>query len=85
MPGARPLQITHANNTHAAAHNSLCPTTLAIASVCTGCAGCVIACPHDVIGYQHETGHYRPFHLEEELGPGDFKRWPHFALEIEDV
>src|SRR5688572_12586416 len=39
--------------------------------LCTGCAGCVIACPHDVIGYNHESGGYRPFHLEEELGPDD--------------
>jgi coenzyme F420 hydrogenase subunit beta len=39
--------------------------------LCTGCAGCVIACPHDVIGYEHEQGKYRPFHLEEELGPTD--------------
>lgn len=36
--------------------------------LCTGCAGCVIACPHDVIGYKHEPGQYVPFHLEEELG-----------------
>ena len=36
--------------------------------VCTGCAGCVIACPHDVIGYDHAQGGYTPFHLEEELG-----------------
>ncbi|MDH4145242.1 MAG: Coenzyme F420 hydrogenase/dehydrogenase, beta subunit C-terminal domain [Acidimicrobiia bacterium] len=36
--------------------------------LCTGCAGCVIACPHDVIGYLHESGQYRPYHLEEELG-----------------
>jgi coenzyme F420 hydrogenase subunit beta len=39
--------------------------------LCTGCAGCVVACPHDVIGYEHEPGKYRPFHLEEELGPTD--------------
>ncbi|MEZ5309095.1 MAG: Coenzyme F420 hydrogenase/dehydrogenase, beta subunit C-terminal domain [Microthrixaceae bacterium] len=39
--------------------------------LCTGCAGCVIACPHDVIGYNHEQGGYRPFHLEDELGPDD--------------
>jgi len=37
--------------------------------LCTGCAGCVISCPHDVIGYDHEAGGYTPFHLEEELGP----------------
>jgi coenzyme F420 hydrogenase subunit beta len=39
--------------------------------LCTGCAGCVISCPHDVIGYDHSQGGYRPFHLEEELGPDD--------------
>ena len=39
--------------------------------LCTGCAGCVVACPHDVIGYNHEERGYRPFHLEEELGPYD--------------
>ncbi len=39
--------------------------------LCTGCAGCVISCPHDVIGYHHGEGEYRPFHLEEELGPND--------------
>jgi len=31
----------------------------------------VIACPHDVIGYLHEPGAYKPFHLEDELGPED--------------
>jgi coenzyme F420 hydrogenase subunit beta len=36
--------------------------------LCTGCAGCVVACPHDVIGYTHEPGAYKPFHLEAELG-----------------
>ncbi|MEM9612924.1 MAG: Coenzyme F420 hydrogenase/dehydrogenase, beta subunit C-terminal domain [Actinomycetota bacterium] len=36
--------------------------------LCTGCAGCVISCPHDVIGYKHEPGAYKPFHLEDELG-----------------
>ncbi len=39
--------------------------------LCTGCAGCVISCPHDVIGYNHEAGGYKPFHLEDELGPDD--------------
>jgi coenzyme F420 hydrogenase subunit beta len=41
------------------------------AGLCTGCAGCVISCPHDVIGYDHESGGYKPFHIEEELGPTD--------------
>ena len=39
--------------------------------LCTGCAGCVISCPHDVIGYDHSQGGYRPFHIEDELGPDD--------------
>ena len=47
--------------------------------LCTGCAACVVTCPHDVIGYNHEPGlggaegsrQYVPFHLEEELGPAN--------------
>src|SRR5919112_4080634 len=39
--------------------------------LCTGCAGFVGVCPHDVLGYDHASGGYRPYHLEEELGPGD--------------
>ncbi|MDE0267806.1 MAG: Coenzyme F420 hydrogenase/dehydrogenase, beta subunit C-terminal domain [Acidimicrobiaceae bacterium] len=42
-----------------------------LTGLCTGCAGCVIACPHDVIGYTHKPGAYVPFHLEEALGPDD--------------
>lgn len=38
--------------------------------LCTGCAACIIACPHDVLGYDTEAGAYKPFHLEAELGPG---------------
>jgi coenzyme F420 hydrogenase subunit beta len=38
--------------------------------LCTGCAGCVVACPHDVLGYDDTNGVYRPFHLEDEGGPG---------------
>ncbi len=36
--------------------------------LCTGCSACVVTCPHDVIGYEHEEGKYLPFHLEPELG-----------------
>ncbi|MGH8972565.1 MAG: Coenzyme F420 hydrogenase/dehydrogenase, beta subunit C-terminal domain [Acidimicrobiia bacterium] len=39
--------------------------------LCTGCAGCVVACPHDVLGYTDTDGIYKPFHIEEELGPAD--------------
>jgi coenzyme F420 hydrogenase subunit beta len=38
--------------------------------LCTGCAGCVLACPHDVLGYDDTLGVYKPFHLEDEDGPG---------------
>jgi len=44
-------------------------TEVITSGLCTGCAGCVVACPHDVIGYKHEPGAYKPFHLEDELGP----------------
>jgi coenzyme F420 hydrogenase subunit beta len=37
--------------------------------LCTGCAGCVIACPHDVLGYRDDSGIYKPFHLEEGFAP----------------
>ena len=46
-------------------------TEVITTGLCTGCAGCVIACPHDVIGYNHEEKGYKPFHLEDELGPAD--------------
>ncbi len=46
-------------------------TEVVTSGLCTGCAGCVVACPHDVLGYDDTNGVYRPFHLEEELGPGD--------------
>ena len=32
--------------------------------LCTGCAGCVIACPHDVLDYDDKNGVYKPFHLD---------------------
>jgi coenzyme F420 hydrogenase subunit beta len=37
--------------------------------LCTGCAGCVIACPHDVLGYNDENGVYKPFMLEPDDAP----------------
>ena len=37
--------------------------------LCTGCAGCVIACPHDVLGYRDTEGVYRPFQLEDGYVP----------------
>lgn len=45
-------------------------TEVVTSGLCTGCAGCVIACPHDVLGYDDSGGHYRPLHLEDEGGPG---------------
>ncbi|MCZ7528286.1 MAG: Coenzyme F420 hydrogenase/dehydrogenase, beta subunit C-terminal domain [Acidimicrobiia bacterium] len=39
--------------------------------LCTGCAGCVIACPHDVLGYDDEHGAYKPIQIEDYGGPGD--------------
>jgi coenzyme F420 hydrogenase subunit beta len=46
-------------------------TEVVTSGLCTGCAGCVISCPHDVLGYDDSNGKYKPFHLEEEMGPGD--------------
>ena len=39
--------------------------------LCTGCAACVIACPHPVLNYNDEGGVYRPWHVDEEGGPDD--------------
>lgn len=46
-------------------------TEVVTSGLCTGCAGCVVSCPHDVLGYDDQNGVYKPFHLEEEMGPGD--------------
>ena len=39
--------------------------------LCTGCAGCVVACPHDVLKYDDTGGRYRPYHVEEDGGLED--------------
>jgi coenzyme F420 hydrogenase subunit beta len=39
--------------------------------LCTGCAGCVIACPHDVLSYDDSGGVYKPIQVEDYGGPAD--------------
>lgn len=39
--------------------------------LCTGCAACVVVCPHDVLGYDDTNGRYRPFHVEADGGAED--------------
>jgi coenzyme F420 hydrogenase subunit beta len=40
--------------------------------LCTGCAGCVIACPHDVLSYDDLHGVYKPIQTEDDYGgPSD--------------
>jgi len=46
-------------------------TEVVTSGLCTGCAGCVVACPHDVLGYDDGDGHYKPFNFEEGTGPGE--------------
>jgi len=37
--------------------------------LCTGCAGCIVACPYDVLRYDETS--WRPFHVDEDGGPAD--------------
>ncbi len=46
-------------------------TEVVTSGLCTGCAGCVIACPYDVLGYDDGDGTYRPFHVEADGGAED--------------
>ncbi len=46
-------------------------TEVVTSGLCTGCAGCIVACPHDVLRYDDTGGHYKPFHVEEDGGPTD--------------
>ncbi len=40
--------------------------------LCTGCAGCVVVCPHDVLSYDDQNGVYKPWQNEAEYGgPAD--------------
>ncbi len=42
--------------------------------LCTGCAACVISCPHDVLDYKSTEGAYKPFHLDVD---GSFNSCTH--------
>jgi len=39
--------------------------------LCTGCAGCVIVCPHDVLQYDDTNGVYKPWKVDADGGPQD--------------
>src|SRR5580704_14699429 len=39
--------------------------------LCTGCAACIVVCPHDVLHYNDGDGVYRPWKVDADGGPTD--------------
>jgi coenzyme F420 hydrogenase subunit beta len=46
-------------------------TEVVTSGLCTGCAACVIVCPHDVLKYDDQNGVYRPWKVDIDGGPED--------------